>query len=167
MYNPLEEFRKFKSRMGKPVRPIVEVQKNGSIVNVITNTVQTDNVIMDTYHTEAWEVHPEDKAIAIYIDGVFKGMGFFAGEEGQIITPKKDVELYEEVFDAEGCPVLKDGKPVVRRVFTLSWKGIFGKALDASIIERGSALKVAFGQTLIYCALVLLVGFMAGMSYGH
>ena len=67
------------------------------------------------------------------------------------LSIRKDVELLD-----------KDGN-----VITASYKGIIGKLLDASLYERGSALKPSMMQTLIYCALVGLVAFMAGMSYGH
>jgi hypothetical protein len=140
------------SRIGKPIRPLIELQKNGSIVNVITTAVQDGNLITDAYKAEAWEVHPEQTASAIYIDGIFKGMGFFAGEEGQILQIKKDV-------------VLLDGKG---NVVTASYKGIFGKLLDAALYERGSALKPSMMQTLIYVFLAGLMMFMAGMTYaGH
>ena len=151
MYNPLDTVRRFLLRIGKPIRPIIEIQKGGSIVNVITTTIQTENLISDTYHAEGWEVQPDSKASAIYVDGLFRGMGFFAGEEGVILSIRKDVELLD-----------KDGN-----VITASYKGIIGKLLDASLYERGSALKPSMMQTLIYCALVGLVAFMAGMSYGH
>lgn len=138
------------SRIGKPIRPLIELQKNGSIVNVITTAVQDGNLISDAYKAEAWEVHPESIASAIYIDGIFKGMGFFAGEEGQILTIKKDVVL----LDDKGHNI------------TASYKGIFGKLLDAALYERGSALKPSMMQTIIYCILTGLMMFMAGMSYG-
>ena len=204
MYNPFDTLRRFQSRLGKPIRPIVEFQKNGSVISIITNTIQTENMIQDPYRNEAWELHPEDRASAIYVDGVFKGMGFVAGEEGQILKPdlscidekeqieesdllweevgsilqvKKDIELYNEVLDAEGNPILVDvldpkgnptGRKVTKRVqvLTASYKGLMSKLLDASIMERGSALKPSMMQTLIYCALVGFAAFMAGMSYG-
>jgi len=194
MYNPLETIRKFQSRLGKPIRPIIELQKNGSVVNIVTNTIQCENMISDTYRVEAWELHPETKASAIYIDGVFKGMGFFAGEEGHILSTKiediredeqegidqedllgmevgttmkvqKDVELYNIVKDKEGNPVLNDkGEWTAVRILTAAYKGINGKLLDASILERGSALKPSFMQTAIYCVLVGLTCFMMGMT---
>ena len=138
------------SRVGKPIRPLIELQKNGSIVNVITTAVQDGNLITDKYKSEAWELHPESTASAIYIDGLFRGMGFFAGEEGQILNIKKDVVL----LDDKGNNV------------TASYKGIFGKLLDAALYERGSALKPSMMQTLVYCGLVGLMGFMAGVMYG-
>lgn len=167
MYNPLDTLRRFRSRIGKPIRPIIEIQKGGSIVNVITTTIQTENLISDTYHAEGWEIQSDSKASAIYVDGLFKGMGFFAGEEGVVIPVKKEVELYSHVTDANKQPLYdKDGKPIYA-IITASYKGIIGKLLDASLYERGSALKPSMMQTLIYCALVGLVAFMAGMSYGH
>ena len=150
MYNPLNTIRRFMSRIGKPIRPLIELQKNGSIVNVITTAVQDGNLISDTYKAEAWEVHPESTASAIYIDGVFRGMGFFAGEEGQILNIKKDVVL----LDDKGNNV------------TATYKGIFGKILDAALYERGSALKPSMMQTMIYCLLTGIAMFMAGMMYG-
>lgn len=149
MFNPLNILRKFKSRLGKPIRPLIELQKNASIVNVITTAVQDGNLINDTYKSEAWEVQPGTTSSAIYIDGVFKGMGFFAGEEGQILNIKKDVVLLDEKGDN----------------VTASYKGIFGKLLDAALYERGSALKPSMTQTLVYCVLVGLMMFMAGMMY--
>ena len=151
MYNPLDTLRRFQSRIGKPIRPIIELQKDASIVNILTTPVQTENLINDTYRTEGWEIPTGTKASAIYVDGLFKGMGFFAGEEGVILSVKKEVTLED-----------KDGK-----VITASYKGIIGKLLDASLYERGSALKPSMMQTLIYCFLVGLVAFMLGMSYGH
>jgi hypothetical protein len=150
LFNPLNTIRRFLYRIGKPVRPIIELQKDGSIVNIITNTVQDGNIISDTHKVEAWEVYPDNLASAIYIDGLFKGMGFFAGEEGQILKIKKDVVL----MDYKGETV------------TAAYKGIFGKLLDASLYERGSALKPSMTQTIIYCILVAISMFMAGMSYG-
>ena len=148
MYNPLDTIRRWQSRIGKPIRPIIELQKNGSIVNVITTSVQTEQMISDTYHTTAWEVRPHHRSHAIYVDGVYKGQGFFAGEEGIIL----DVE--KEVTDDNGHRI------------TFSYSGLFGKLLDASLIERGSALKASTMQILIWSAVALAFGFMAGMSYG-
>lgn len=186
MINPIHTLKSFKSRLGKPVRPLIELQKDGSIVNVLTSTVQTENLINDAYHSEAWEVPPEARASAIYIDGVFKGMGFFAGEEGCILQVSKDVELYGPVLDKDGKPIEKtvkiideegnpvldaDGKetfehkPLLQRI-TFAAKGIIGRLLDASLYERGSALKPSLTTTLIYCALVGAFCFMAGMNYG-
>jgi hypothetical protein len=167
MYNPLDTVRRFLTRIGKPIRPIIELQKGGSIVNVITTTVQTENLISDTFHAEGWEIQPDSKASAIYIDGLFKGMGFFAGEEGVVIPVKKEVELYTYATDANKQPLYKsDGTPILVSI-TASYKGIIGKLLDASLYERGSALKPSMMQTLIYAGMALLLGFMAGMSYGH
>jgi hypothetical protein len=150
MYNPLDTFRRFQSRIGKPIRPIIELQKDASIVNILTTPVQTENLINDTYRAEGWEIPAGSRARAIYIDGLFKGMGFFAGEEGIILDMGKVVELQD-----------KEGHTI-----TASYKGIIGKLLDASLYERGSALKPSMMQTLIYCALFGLVAFMLGMSYG-
>jgi hypothetical protein len=167
MYNPLDTVRRFLTRIGKPIRPIIELQKGGSIVNVITTTVQTENLISDTFHAEGWEIQPDSKASAIYVDGLFKGMGFFAGEEGVVIPVKKEVELYTYATDANKQPLYdKDGKPIYVSI-TAAYKGIIGKLLDASLYERGSALKPSMMQTLIYAGMALLLGFMAGMSYGH
>lgn len=168
MFNPIDTIRRWRSRLGKPIRPIIELQKDGSIVNIITNTIQTENMIMDTYHTEAWEVHPDDRTSAMYIDGVYKGMCYFACEEGQILKVKKDVELYEPVLDENEKPVYnEDGTPKVRQVALAAWKGVFGLLLDASILEKGSALKMPFTQTLIYVVLCSMTAFFMGMSYGH
>lgn len=167
MYNPLDTIRRFQSRIGKPIRPIIELQKGGSIVNVITTTVQTENLISDTYHVEGWEVQPNSIASAIYVDGLFKGMGFFAGEEGVVLPIKKDVELYAHSTDANKQPLFdKEGKPVYVSI-TASYKGIIGKLLDSSLYERGSALKPSMMQVFIYAIIALIMGFMLGMSYGH
>ena len=151
MYNPLDTVRRFRSRMGKPIRPIIELQKDGSIVNVITTAIQEGNVINDTYKAEAWEIPVGSRSVAVYIDGIFKGMGFFAGEEGVILKLSKDVNIVD-----------KDGKSI-----TAAYKGILGKLLDAGLYERGSALKPSMMQTIIYCAMTAALCFMAGMSYGH
>jgi hypothetical protein len=167
MYNPLDTVRRFLTRIGKPIRPIIELQKGGSIVNIITTTVQTENLISDTYHAEGWEVQPDSKSSAIYVDGIFKGMGFFAGEEGVVIPVTKEVELYTYLSDKDRVPVLdKNGAMILIRMYG-SYKGIIGKLLDASLYERGSALKPSMMQTLIYAGMALALGFMAGMSYGH
>ena len=154
------------SRVGKPIRPLIELQKNGSIVNILTTTVQDGNVITDKYKSEAWEVQPKSIASAIYIDGIFQGMGFFAGEEGVIIPIKKEVELYTYKSDINKEPMVdKDGNLILIEI-TAAYKGIIGKLLDAALIERGSALKPSMMQTLVYCGLVGLMGFMAGVMYG-
>jgi hypothetical protein len=195
LYNPLDTLRKFQARIGKPIRPIIELQKNGSVVNILTKTIQCENMINDPMRTEAWELHPDTKASAIYVDGVFKGMGFFAGEEGHILNysldeiredqreeiltedllgieigttvqVKKEVELYTEVLDKNGVPVLDAaGNRSMVRVLNAAYKGLNGKLLDASIIERGSALKPSMTQTLVYCGLVGFTMFMMGMSW--
>ena len=166
MYNPLNTIRRFLSRIGKPIRPIIELQKNGSIVNVITTAVQDGNLITDTYKAEGWEVQPKSVASAIYIDGIFKGMGFFAGEEGVVLPIKKEVELYTYKTDANKQPLFdKDGKPFLIEV-TAAYKGIIGKLFDAALYERGSALKPSMMQTLIYCLLTGIAMFMVGMMYG-
>jgi hypothetical protein len=181
MYNPLDTIRCFQSKLGKPIRPIIELQKGVSIVNINTRTVQDGNLISDPLRAEAWEVPPEAKASAIYIDGLFKGMGFFTGEEGCILQVNKDVKLYGPVMDEKGKPIQKevrrkvtdpDGtereeithEPLLQQI-TFAAKGILGKLLDAGLYERGSALKPSMMQTLIYCALVGLTFFMMGMSY--
>lgn len=162
MFNPLNTLRKFQSRIGKPIRPIIELQKEGMIVNILTKTIQTENMISDALKSEAWLLPPETPASAIYVDGIFKGMGFFAGEEGVVLKIQKDVLLQEEVDtqDASGNTVKK-----IQDTIRASYKGLFGKLLDASLIERGSALKPSMMQTLIYCLLVGLVAFMMGMSW--
>lgn len=151
MYNPLDTLRRFRSRIGKPIRPIIELQKDGSIVNVITTAVQEGNLINDTYKAEAWEIPVGSRAVAIYIDGIFKGMGFFAGEEGVILSLRKDVEILDKAGN----------------VITAAYKGILGRLLDAGLYERGSALKPSMMQTIVYCVMTAALFFMAGMSYGH
>ena len=153
------------SRVGKPIRPLIELQKNGSIVNILTTTVQDGNVITDKYKSEAWEVQPKSISSAIYIDGIFKGMGFFAGEEGVILDIKKDVKMYAHATEVFGGKMEVIGVKYEGEV-TAAYKGIFGKLLDAALIERGSALKPTMMQTLIYSFFGLLIGFMAGMMYG-
>ena len=167
MFNPIDTIKKYRSRLGKPIRPIVEVQKSGSIINIVTTTVETENMVQDTYQNAAWEVHPSATTSAIYVDGVYKGNGYFAGEEGHILDIRKDVELFNEVFDDKGNVVIENGKPKVVQVLSLAYKGLNSKLLDASLIERGSALKMSWTQTLIYCLLVGLMAFMAGMSYAN
>ncbi|MBE3136063.1 MAG: hypothetical protein IMZ43_01500 [Thermoplasmata archaeon] len=163
MFNPFNILRKFQSRIGKPIRPIIELQKEGMIINILTKTIQTENMISDNLKSEAWLLPPETPASAIYIDGIFRGMGFFAGEEGIVLKIQKDVSLQEEVdiTDATTGITIKRVQNTIRA----SYKGLFGKLLDASLIERGSALKPSMMQTLIYCVLVGLVAFMMGMMY--
>lgn len=156
------------SRIGKPIRPLIELQKNGSIVNVITTAVQDGNLITDAYKAEAWEVHPSSTASAIYIDGIFKGMGFFAGEEGAILQVNKDVNLKGLVIGDDGKPKRDADGNLILQPITFAAKGILGKLLDAALYERGSALKPSMMQTIIYVLLAGLMMFMAGMTYaGH
>lgn len=166
MFNPFDTIRRFQSRMGKPIRPIVEIQKDGTSINVITTTIQTGNLINDTSRVEAWEVPPTAKSFALYVDGIFKGMSYFVGEEGTVLEIKKEVELYGPVMDpTTGKPVMdKDGNPVLRRI-TFAAKGILGALFDAELYKLGSALKPSMMQTLIYCMLFGGFCFMAGMSY--
>ena len=149
LINPLDTIKRFKSRLGKPIRPIIELQKDGSIVNVITTAVQEGNLINDTYKAEGWEIPVDSRASAIYIDGVFKGMGFFAGEEGVVLQVKKEVEIVDKLGG----------------IITASYKGIIGKLLDAGLYERGSALKPSMMQTVVWCLMTAVLFFMVGMSY--
>ena len=178
MSNPFETLQKFKSRLGKPVRPIIELQKDCSLVNIITNPVQEGNAIRDYAHDETWLCDPNTKTTAVYIDGVFKGLGHFATEEGYCINAEKVVEPLREIPNdkiKENCEIvpaseLPEGvKPTpghtIVKGLKLSYKGIFSRLLDGGIIERGSQLKPAMTQTLVYCALVGLTMFMMGMSY--
>ena len=154
------------SRVGKPVRPLIELQKNGSIVNVITTTVQDGNIVTDKYKSEAWEVYPNSIASAIYVDGLYKGMGFFAGEEGAILQVEKDVNLKGIVIGEDGKQKFDvNGDPLLQPI-TFAAKGILGRLLDAALIERGSALKPSMMQTIIYVLLAGLMCFFAGMTYG-
>jgi hypothetical protein len=150
MFNPLDTIRRFQSRMGKPIRPIIELQKGTTIVNILTTPVQDGNIISDTYRAEGWEVLPTQRGHAIYIDGIFKGIGFFVDEVGVVLNVSKEIDA----TDAKGNRLIA------------SFKGIIGKLLDAELLARGSALKPSLMQTLIYCALVGGFAFMAGMSYG-
>jgi hypothetical protein len=174
MFNPLESWRKFQSRIGKPIRPVVEFQKEGSIINIVTTTVQDGNIIHDTYRSEGWELHPTDKASAIYVDGLFKGMGYAVGEEGTVLKIKKEVTLFNEVLDENENPIYDDdgkGNKIPRWInishLNISYKGLISKLLDANLYERGSALKASFGEKLIWAFMGLLVGAMLVMSYGH
>jgi hypothetical protein len=165
LYNPLDTVRRFRSRVGKPIRPIVEIQKNCSVVNVITTTVQTGNLINDAYRVEAWELPPDAKAFALYIDGIFKGMSYFAGEEGRILDATKEVNIQGPVMDTNGKYLLDaEGKPIMQKI-NFAAKGILGALFDAELYKLGSALKPSMMQTLIYCALFGGFMFMAGMSY--
>ena len=87
--NPIESIQKFRSRMGKPIRPVIELQKDCSLVNIITTSVQDGNVVRDFAHDETWTVDPSQKSIAVYIEGVFKGLGHFASEEGVVVDIEK------------------------------------------------------------------------------
>lgn len=124
-------------------------------------------MINDAYHSEAWEVLPGAKASAIYVNGLFKGMGFFACEEGVVLEIEKNVHLEAPVI-VDGKPKLNEKGEMVLTKVTFAAKGILGRLLDASLYERGSALKPSMMQTLIYVVLAGLVAFMMGMSYaGH
>lgn len=165
MYNPLDTIRKFQSRLGKPIRPVIEFQK-GKIISITTNTTQDGNMISDTFRADAWELHPGDEAHAIYIDGLFKGMGYVAGEEGAILQVRKVVDSEEVVRNADGTIVHnEDGTEKKKKVLTISYKGIFGRWLDAALIERGSALKPNMTQTLVYCGFTAISFFLMGMVY--
>ena len=148
MYNPLDTIRRFQSRIGKPIRPIIELQKDGSIINIITTSVQTEQMVSDVYRVTGWEVQPGQKTSALYIDGLYKGQSFFAGEEGAILNISKEVK------DEKGNTVV------------FSYSGLFGKLLDASLIERGSALKASFMEKAIWAFMGLLMGAMMGFTYG-
>ena len=153
--------------MGKPIRPIVEIQKDGTVINVITTTIQTGNLINDTSRVEAWEIPPNARSSAVYIDGIFKGMGFCVGEEGTVLEIKKEVELTGPVMTPDGKYLLDaHGQPVLRKI-TFAAKGILGALFDAELYKLGSALKPSMMQTMIYCLLVGGFMFMAGMNYGH
>ena len=149
MQNPLDRVKRFTAKLGKPIRPIAEIQKRGTILNVITTTIENGNVIQDTAGMQIWEKPADARSIAIYVDGVFKGIGFFAEETG--ILPNVEV-----IIDAED--------PKKNKILA-SYKGIGGQLLDAAIIERGSALKASFADKLVFAGIGLLLGILAGMSY--
>ena len=113
--------------------------------------MQDGNIISDTYRAEGWEVLPTQKAHAIYIDGIFKGMGFFADEVGCILNVSKEVDVQD----------MKGNK------LTAAFKGIIGKLLDAQLIERGSALKASFSDKIIWFVIGCLVTAVFMMSYGR
>lgn len=148
--------------MGKPIRPVIELQKDCSLVNIITTSVQDGNVVRDFAHDETWAVDPSQKSIAVYIDGVFKGLGHFASEEGVVVDIEKSITLEREVEKTD-----KEGNITKTTIsgYRLIYKGIFSKLIDGAIVERGSALKPNMTQTIIYCVLVGLTGFMMGMAY--
>lgn len=147
MINPFESIQKFRSRLGKPIRPVVEIQSDASVVNIITNSIQDGNVIRDFAHDETWVKPTDAKTTAVYIDGVFKGMGYYASEEGVICNVNKEITLQRE--DTEGN---------ISNVFNFSYKGIFSKMIDAKLLEMGSALKSTMTDKLIFGFIGLLVG---------
>jgi hypothetical protein len=163
MQNPLDTIRKWQAKLGKPIRPIIEFQKNASICSIITTTIQTENMIQDQYRNVAWELHPGDPSVAVYIDGVFKGIGHYAGEEGQILEVKKDVSLFREDLDEDGNRLSQKWIPVL----IASYSGLHSKLLDASLLERASALKPSLTEKLIFCGVGILIGILAGMSYAR
>ena len=163
MFNPFEYMQKMRSRLTKPIRPVIELQKDCSLVNIVTNSIQDGCVVRDLTHDETWLLDPQAHVVAIYLDGVFKGMGHFASEEGVIVDLKKEIELQREITVTS-----QDGTTETRTVpgYRLIYKGLFSKLLDAKIIEIGSALKLSWGQTMIYLVLIGALAFMMGMSYG-
>ena len=163
MQNPLDTIRKWQSKLGKPIRPIIEFQKNASVCSIITTTIQTENMIQDQYRNVAWELHPSDQSVAVYIDGVFRGIGHYAGEEGQILSMKKEVSLFREDLDEEGNRLSQKWIPVL----CANYSGLHSKLLDASLLERASALKPSLMEKLIFCGIGVLIGIMLGMSYAR
>jgi len=163
MQNPMNRIRQWQSRLGKPIRPIVELQKDATVCNIITTTIQTENMVQDQYRNVAWELHPTDKTVAVYVDGVFKGIGYFAGEEGQILEMKKEVSLFREDLDEDGNRLSFKWIPVL----CVSYSGLMSKLLDASLLERASALKPSLMEKLVFAGIGVLIGVMMGMSYGH
>jgi hypothetical protein len=161
MQNPLDTIRKWQAKLGKPIRPIVEFQKGTSVCSIVTNSIQTENMIQDQYQNKAWEVHPNDQSVALYIDGVFRGIGHYAGEEGQILNLKKEVSLFREDLDEDGTRLSSNWIPVL----CASYSGLHSKLLDASLLERASALKPSLMEKLIFCGVGVLIGIMVGMSY--
>lgn len=163
MINPLDTIQKFRSRLGKPIRPVVEIQSDASVVNIVTNSIQDGNVIRDFAHDETWLKPTEAKTTAIYIDGVFKGMGYYASEEGIICNLQKDVTLEREVDVVEENGEIK--KEIIS-TYNLVYKGVFSKLIDAKLLEMGSALKSSMTDKLIFAAIGLLFGFILGGAWG-
>jgi hypothetical protein len=160
MQNPLDYIRRIQSRLGKPLRPVIELQSGASIVSITTTSVQDGNIISDVYKQEGWEVPPKAKSRPLWIDGIYKGQCFFVTEEGAILDVLKEVEAETpEWIDSFG--VIHKSKKII-----VSFKGTIGSLLDAELLKRGSALKPSMMQTMIYCFLVGGFAFMAGMSYG-
>jgi len=160
--NPLDTIRKFQSRLGKPIRPIIEIQKEGSITSILTNTIQTENMIQDQYRNEAWQLDSNCKCTALYIDGVFKGIGYYAHEKGTTIDIKVNVEAYSEEIEE----LLEGEKRIIYKgTLHANYKGLLSKLLDASLLERASALKPSLMEKLIFCGIGILIGVLMGMSY--
>jgi hypothetical protein len=161
MQNPLDTIRQWQSRLGKPIRPIIEIQKNASVCSIVTTAIQTENMVQDQYRNTAWELHPDDQAVSLYIDGIFKGVGYYAGEEGQILKMQKQVSLFREDLDEEGNRISSKWIPVM----LASYSGLHSKLLDASLLERASALKPSMMEKLVFAGIGVLIGIMVGMSY--
>lgn len=162
MYNPIAHLKQIRARFGMPLRPIVEFEKDGTIVNVITTSVQDNDFVNDAYHEQRWALTSESKPIALYLNGVYTGMGYVASDEGVVCSITKDIQI-----DAEKEITKPDGttERITVPAYRLTFKGIISKLIDGEIIRRGSSLSVSMTQTLVYCALALMIGLMAGMSW--
>ena len=164
MINPLNTIRKIRSRIGKPIRTIIEVQNDCSVVEITTDSIRDGNLIRDISHDKTWALPVGSKTVAIYIDGIFKGMGHFATEEGVVVNVENEVKLQKEVKTTDNA-----GKPIIENKplgFRLTFTGIFSKLIDAAIIEKGSALKQTWTTSMILIFLFgCMTAFMMGMSY--
>lgn len=159
MKNPMVMYRTWMARLGKPIRPIVELQKGGTLINIVTTSKETiGGIIQDEYSGSAWEFYPSDETKAIYVDGVYKGQGYFVGEEGHVLSIKKDVELFKEGKD-------KQGSLIRIPILSLVFKGINSKVLDAAILEMGSSLKSSFTDKLVWAFIGFLLGYVVVSAY--
>lgn len=161
MFNPLNTIRKFQSRIGKPIRPIVEVRNGGAVISIVTNSIEDGNVIRNTYQDQTWGKNPDITASAIYIDGLFKGMGYCSGEEGVLLKIEKHVELFKQDIDASGKLLSDKLIPVLPITYT----GLFSKAIDGALIEKGSALKSSIGDKILWFIIGCLITAVVMMSW--
>jgi hypothetical protein len=161
MFNPLNILRKFQSRIGKPIRPIIEFRDGGAVINIVTNTIEDGNVIKNSYQEQVWGKNPSIQASAVYVDGLYKGMGYCAGEEGVLLKIEKLVKLFKQDIDETGKKISDNLVPVLPITYT----GLFSKAIDGAIIEKGSALKSSIGDKILWFIIGCLVSAVVVMSW--